>query len=124
VSVPPECHHGRNRKQTNQNERVSAWRRVARAIAEKGFLREADIQESFVKRLTGPIFANPPARVDTLSGVAHNVRRRGFSTIDLLGRPLRRTRYVVVDDEKFRRWAADFMESSFRAENPHPDRVV
>ena len=120
----PECYHGKNRKQMNQNERLNAWRRVVGAIAEKGFLREVDIPESFVKRLTDPIFVNPPARVYTLSGVAHNGRRQRFSTIDLLGRPLHRTPYVVVNDEKFREWASDFMESSFRAENPHHDRVV
>lgn len=109
----------------NQKERLIAWRRVVGTIAKKGFLREADIPKSFVERLTDPIFVNPPARVYTLSGVAHiNGGRYRFSTIDFLGKSLHRTRFVVVNDEKFRKWASAYMEANFNARNPHPDRII
>ena len=82
----------------------------------------ADVPGSFARRLTDPIFVNPPARLYTLGGVAngHGGANR-FSTIDFFGEQLNRTHFIVVNDEKFRNWASAFLEAKFRAENPHPD---
>lgn len=114
----------RNRK-GRKRQSLIAWRKVIKKIARKGFLKEADIPKSFVRRLTDPIFVNPPAMVCKLTGVSHpNGGRRKFSTFDLLGRRVYRTQYIVVNDSKFRRLASAMMEADFRAKNPHPDRVI
>ena len=109
----------------NQEERLTAWRKVVRLIAGRGFLREADIPKSFAERLTDPILVNPPARVYTLNGVAPlGGGRYRFSTIDFFGKTLHRTRFVVVNDDKFKTWASAYLEASFKAKNPHPDRTT
>ena len=112
-------------EERNHEERLDAWRKVVGTIAKVGFLREADIPHSFAERLTDPIFVNPPARVYTLSGVARiNGGRHRFSTIDFFGKPLHRSQYVVINDEKFKEWASASMEASFKVRNPHPDPVI
>jgi hypothetical protein len=71
------------------------------------------------------MFVNPPARVYAISGVAHpRGGRYRFSTIDFFGKPLHRTRFIVVNDTKFKEWASSYMEANFKAKNPHPDRLI
>ena len=52
-----------NQKQKEQRESLIEWRKVIRTIARKGFLKEAGISWYFARRLTDPMFVNPPARL-------------------------------------------------------------
>ena len=115
----------RNQMQGRKKDSLIAWRKVVRTIAKQGFLKEADIPWRFAMRLTDPESVNPPARVNSLSGIAHlSGGRHRFSTVDLLGKRLYRTQYIVVNEDKFRRWASTWMETNFRVKNPHPDRLT
>jgi hypothetical protein len=90
-------------------------------IAREGILREATVSRKYVKRLTDPMFVNPPARLHALGGVANgHGGANKFSTIDFFGEQLNRTYFIVVNDEKFRRWASALLEARFREANPRP----
>ncbi len=110
----------RNRK---RNESLVRWREVIRKIAKEGFLKKDGVSQRFVERLTDPLFVNPPARLYSIGGA--RAEHRGsvkFSTVDLFGKELSRTRFIVTNEEKFKMWAATYLEAMFRAKNADPDR--
>jgi len=117
----PAMKRKRGKMKMRRREPLTAWREAIREMAEDGFLKEADVPESFAKRLTDPMFVNPPARVYSLGGVGHGSR---FSTVDFFGKKLGRTQFIVVNDKKFREWASASLEARFRAKNPHPERPL
>ena len=122
VSAPAKGNEARNHGEEKRRSSLVAWRGIVRKIAKKGFLREVDVPSAFARRLTDPLFVSPPARVYSLGGVAKGPGGANrFSTLDFFGKQLNRTRFIVINDEKFREWASTFLEAKFRARNPSPD---